>query len=125
MSVIFNGCQSYKVKEINFKQFNEFVENRKTFILYIGSTSCHNCVSFSPKFESVVKEYKIDNAYYIDLDSFNEADKSSFNKIINVAGTPNVVFITNGEEQSSFNRINGDVSKDKIIERLKSNDYIK
>lgn len=125
MCFIFTGCQSYKVKEIGYEEFKTLIENNETFILYIGSASCHNCTSFSPKFESVIEEYEIDNAYYIDLDSLSDDDKSAFNKTINVSGTPNVVFITDGEEQSSFNRINGDVSKDKIIERLKSNDYIK
>ncbi len=122
---LFTGCQNNSINEISYTEFKNKIESKDSFILYIGSASCHNCTEFSPKLEEVINEYKIDNVYYIDLDTFSKEEQNEFNKIINVAGTPNVVFINKGEEGSSFNRINGNVSKEKIIERLKSNDYIK
>lgn len=123
--VFLTGCSSYSLKEINYKEYNKMINEKKDFIIYIGSDTCPNCVSFAPKLESVIKEYKINNVYYINLNSLSEEDKSKFNKSINVSGTPTVAFIENGDEASSFNRINGDVSKEKIISRLKANDYIK
>lgn len=123
--IFISGCSMNTIKEINYKDFNKLIENKETFILYIGSTSCHNCVDFGPKFEEILKENNIKNAKYIDLDKFSDEDKNKLNKIVNVSGTPTVVFIKNGQEESMTNRINGNVSKEKIISRLKSNDYIK
>lgn len=118
------GC-SNNIKEINYNEVNSLIKNKETFILYIGSASCSNCVEFEPKFNSVIKEYNIKNAKYIDLDNFDDDEKNNLNKIINISGTPTVVFIKNGEEESMTNRINGNVSKEKIISRLKANEYIK
>lgn len=121
---LITGCSS-KLNEINYKKFENLVNEKKNFIIYVGSADCHNCTEFSPKFERIIKEYKISNVYYVDLSKFNDEEKNSFNKIINVSGTPTVAFIKNGEEESSFNRINGNVSEEKIKSRLKSNNYIK
>ena len=120
-----SGCSNTKIEEINYEKFNTLISEKKDFILYIGSATCHNCTEFGPRFEKVVKENKIENVYYIDLDELNDDDKKNFNRTINVTGTPTVVFITKGEEKSSFNRINGNVSEEKIIKRLKANNYIK
>lgn len=119
------GCSKSNVKEINFNEFNSLIKDNKTFILYVGSDTCISCKEFSPKFESVINDNNINNVYYIDLDDLSDNDKNSFNKLINVNGTPTVVFINKGEEESTYNRINGNVSTEKIITRLKANDYIK
>ena len=119
------GCSKSSVEEINFNVLNNLIKENKTFILYVGSDTCISCKEFSPKFESVINDNDVSNAYYIDLDNLSDDDKSSFNKIINITGTPTVVFITDGEEESTYNRINGNVSTEKIITRLKANDYIK
>ena len=119
------GCSNVKVEEISYDKFDSLIKNSESFILYIGSASCHNCTEFGPKFEEVIKENNIKNVYYIDLDGLSDEDRKNFNRTINVTGTPTVVFINDGEEESSFNRINGSVSKEKIVQRLKANDYIK
>ena len=49
----------------------------------------------------------------------------NFRKYINISGTPTVCFITNGEEETTLNRISGEVSLETTIERFKSNGYIK
>jgi len=125
MTIIICGCSNASIKKIDYKKFNNLIEKQESFILYIGSASCSNCTEFSPKFENVIKENNISDTYYIDLDEFSDDEKKSLNKVVNITGTPTVVFITDGEEESSFNRINGNVNKDKIITRLKANDYIK
>ncbi|MBQ7141332.1 MAG: thioredoxin family protein [Bacilli bacterium] len=119
------GCSNSVIKKIDYKEFNDLIENQKTFILYVGSASCSNCIEFEPKFKEIIKDHNIRNARYIDLDKFNDEEKNKLNKIINISGTPTVIFIENGEEESMTNRINGNISKEKIISRLKSNNYIK
>jgi len=69
----------------------------------------------------VAKENNI-NIYYIDVDKY---DEDKFSDIISFNGsTPTTIFIKNGEEATTSNRINGDVSKTKIIDKLKSNGFI-
>jgi len=48
-----------------------------------------------------------------------------FNKLISFdGGTPVTIFIKNGEEKTTATRIEGDVSTDKIIDKLKKNGFI-
>ena len=64
-------------------------------------------------------------------DSFESFEKKigqemeEFDSMYTVTGTPTTIFIKNGVETSIMSRINGEVSKDKIISKLKQNEYIK
>ena len=121
---LITGCGGNSVKEISYSDFDKMINNHEDFIIYVGSATCENCKEFSPKFNNIIKEYNIEDVYYVDLDKFSDDEKSKLNKIINISGTPTVAFIDDGTEESSFNRITGNVSEEKIISRLKSNDYI-
>ena len=123
--IFITGCSNNNMSKVNYKEFNKLLENNETFVLYIGSASCSNCLEFEPKFEKVLKDNNIQNVKYIDLDELNDEEKKKKKKKINVSGTPTVIFVNNGQEESMTNRINGNVSKEKIISRLKSNNYIK
>ncbi len=108
--------------ELNLNNLKEKMENKETFILCISKTTCSHCNDYKPKLKSVASEYNID-IYYIDVDKYDEEE---FSNLISFDGsTPTTIFIKNGDEETTSNRINGDVSKSKIIDKLKSNDFIK
>lgn len=108
--------------ELNLNTLKEKIENKETFVLCISKTTCSHCNDYKPKLKSVASEYNID-IYYIDVDKYDEEE---FSNLISFDGsTPTTIFIKNGDEETTSNRINGDVSKSKIIDKLKSNDFIK
>ncbi len=108
--------------ELNLNNLKEKMENKETFVLCISKTTCSHCNDYKPKLKSIASEYNID-IYYIDVDKYNEEE---FSNLISFDGsTPTTIFIKNGDEETTSNRINGDVSKSKIIDKLKSNDFIK
>lgn len=108
--------------ELNLNKLKEKIENKETFVLCISKTTCSHCNDFKPKLKSIASEYNID-IYYIDVDKYDEEE---FSNLISFDGsTPTTIFIKNGDEETTSNRINGDVSKSKIIDKLKSNDFIK
>ena len=72
----------------------------------------------------VLNKYDID-IYHIDNSKLSSSEYAEFRKYINISGTPTVCFITNGEEETTLNRISGEVSLETTIERFKSNGYIK
>ena len=82
------------LKELKYDQVIEKVENKDSFVLLLSQTTCSHCMDFKPKLAKVAKEYKVE------------------------------VFVIDGEEKTAANRINGDVSKEKIISKLKSNGFI-
>ncbi len=112
--------------EIKYDKFIEKIENKETFIFYIGSSECKYCVKFEKALKRVVDEYDVD-VYYINTaeDKMTVEERKDLNDIVNYGGTPTTIFVVEGEVQSKYNRINGAVSSEKIIELFKRNGYIK
>ena len=110
--------------ELTYDEFVQKIDNEESFVLCISLTTCSHCATYKPKLESVAKDYGID-LYYIDIDKYSEEEQEEFEKIINFNdSTPTTVFLKNGKETTASNRINGDVSTSRIIDKLKSNDFI-
>lgn len=124
--LLLTGCSSKDshIKEINLDQFKEKMANKETFSLYIGNENCSHCVAYLPTLKSVLKEYDI-TIYHLDNSKLNDKEYSEFKKYINITGTPTIVFITDGNEETTLNRIVGENSKEDTIERFKTNGYIK
>lgn len=123
--VFLTGCgHNYGLKEISFNKYQTLISEKESFIIYFGRKTCTACESFYPNISEVATNYKV-KVYYIDLDKISESDGLKLDKMINISGTPTTVFITSGEEESTLNRINSSVSIDRIIEKFKTNGYIK
>ncbi len=111
--------------ELTFAQVMDMIKTGEDFPLVISKTDCSHCKSYKPKLEKIAKDYGI-NIYYIDIDRYSEEEQSNFEQIINFGGaTPTTVFLKNGKETTVSNRINGDVTSEKIISKLESNEFIK
>ena len=110
--------------ELTYDEFTEKIDNEESFVLCVSRTTCSHCATYKPKLENVAKDYGID-LYYIDIDKYSDEEQEEFVKVINFNDTtPTTVFLKNGKETTASNRINGDVSTNRIIDKLKSNDFI-
>ena len=124
-TIILSGCSKEEhIKEISLDEFKEKIANKETFAIYIGNKGCSHCVSYRPILEKVLENYDI-TIYHIDNSKLDNKEYAEFRTYINISGTPTVAFITDGEEETTLNRITGEVSRDATIERFKSNGYIK
>ena len=120
--LFFNKSKEGSLIELNITNLESKIENKETFILCISSTTCTHCQDYKPKLKQIAKEYGLD-IYYIDYDKY---DYETFTNLVSFSGsTPTTAFIKNGDETSTATRINGDVSYTKIIEKFKSNGFIK
>ena len=102
----------------------EKIQNKDSFVLLMSQTTCSHCKDFKPKLARISKEYKV-NIYYIEIDLLTDEQNTELKSYFNFSGTPTTVFVKDGEEKSAATRINGDVSEEKIISKLKSNGFIK
>ena len=114
---------SSNLKEIKYEKMMEKVNNKDTFVVLFSQTTCSHCQAFKPKLESVANEFNI-KIYYLETDLLDEDEYKQLKKDFSFSGTPTTLFIINGEEKTAATRINGDVSRDKIISKLKSNGFI-
>lgn len=110
-------------KEIKYDKVIEKIDNKESFVLVLSQTTCSHCMSYKPTVQAVSKKYKL-TIYYLETDLLSDKAKEEFKEYITYSGTPTTVFIINGEETTVANRLNGSVSEERIIEKLKSNGFI-
>lgn len=123
--LIFQSANSKNLIELNCNEVIKKMNNKESFVLCISQTTCSHCFDYKPKLKEIVNTYNI-NIYFIDIDKCSDLEKEKFINYISFDGsTPVTVFIKNGEEKTTANRINGDVSKSKIIDKFKINGIIK
>lgn len=123
--LLLTGCGGIKsYQEISYEKLLTKLENKETFILYIGSSTCTACESFKPTLESVIKDYQI-KVDYLNVEKLSEDELHEFGTIINFGNsTPKVYFIEEGE-YSQYNAIKGTHSYDYVVSKMKNNGYIK
>ena len=122
--ILLTGCGKDSLQEISYNDLEKALNNKETFILEIAQDGCHNCESFSPKFNEILTEYNL-KAVSINLTNITQEENQKLSNLYNTSGTPTVIFIEKGEEPSISRRIVGDVTKEKIVSKLKVAGYIK
>ncbi len=119
------GCGGPKTyDEISYTQLNEMLDDKQDFILFIGSETCSACSAYKVTINKIVEKYGVD-IKYLDISKLNEEEDSEFTSNFAFSGTPTTIFITDGEEKDTYNRINGNEKYSKTIEKIKENGYIK
>ena len=111
-------------EEISYAELNEMLKNKDDFVLFIGSNTCSACTVYRGTLNDVIGEYGVD-VKYIDLSKLSKTESSKLTSKFPITGTPTTIFITDGDEEDSHNRIVGSAVKSKIIEKFKENGYIK
>lgn len=109
--------------ELTFDELEEKINNKDSFILLLSQTTCTHCLEYKPILKKVLAEYDI-VAYEIEIDKLTQTEKAKLKDIANAEGTPNTIFIENGEETNTANRIKGTATESKIKSRLKALGYI-
>lgn len=119
------GCTSNinTIKEIEFSQLQEKIENKETFILEVIQTGCSHCEELSPRLKIILADNHL-TAYSINLYNLTDEERKQLYDITYISGTPTIVFFTNGIEESDH-KIVGAVSNNVIENHLKSLHYIK
>ncbi len=119
-----NSNKSGSLIELDYKTIVDKVDNKDSFILVISQSTCSHCATYRPKLLKISKEYGID-IFYIDYDKESEDNRNQFLKEFNLSGaTPTTIFIKDGKEVSLLNRLEGDMSESKAIEKFKKMGFI-
>ena len=110
-------------QEIKYEEIIEKINDKDSFVVMISQTTCNHCMNFKPKLEDAANDHKL-TIYYIDVDLLKESEADELKSYINYDSTPSTIFIKKGVESSALTRINGDASREKIDNKLKSNGFI-
>jgi len=126
MTLLLTGCGSKKLStytEISYDEFNNMVNDKKSFPLVIGSSTCSACSVFKPTMESFIKKYQVE-VFYIDLSKLSEDDSNNLNSVINFKSTPTTVFFKDGLQTSVYYRLVGSESFSNVVDAYKRMGYI-
>lgn len=111
------------LKEVTMSEVQDKIKNKEDFILYIKQTNCEHCKKFTPRFASVLHDYKL-TAYVLNLSNLTEEDNALMKEVIGeIDGTPTTYFYQDGKK--SMITIDGEQSKDRIRSKLKSAGFVK
>ena len=111
------------VEKIDINQLKEKIDNKDSFILVITQDSCSHCKAFLPVINKIGRDYNI-TFYDISRTGLSEEDSTYLKNLANTSGTPTTVFIVDGEEKATTNRLVGNVAENRVIEKLKVMGYI-
>ena len=117
------NMQADGVKSINISELKEKIDNKDSFVLVITQDGCSHCKSYLPTLRKIANKYNI-TFYDISQTNLSNEDKTYLKNVANIDGTPTTVFIENGEEKSTTNRLVGNVPEYRVIEKLKAIGYI-
>ena len=121
--VLSNTNQLSNVKVIKIDELKEKINNKESFILVITQDGCSHCHAYLPTINKVGKEYNI-TFYDISQTGLSQDNATFLKNVANTSGTPTTVFIEEGEEKSTLNRLVGNVQEYKLIDKLKTMGYI-
>lgn len=128
LTITLSGCSLFEqnagFESITYQEYKELIEQKESFVLEMMSSDCPHCQELKPKLQSVLKEYGI-KIKTINMAKLSDSDYDEFTKTVGTEATPTIFFYKEGEEKSVATRIVGDVSKTKLIEKLKDNGIIK
>lgn len=111
--------------KLNYNEFKKKVDNNDSFVLCVSRTTCSHCNDYKPKLKEVSKKYNI-KIYYTEINEFSNSELDYFKDNFGFdGGTPITMFIKDGKEGTTGSRIEGDVSMEKIVSKLKTNGFIK
>ncbi|MBE6113763.1 MAG: thioredoxin family protein [Erysipelotrichaceae bacterium] len=117
------ACTSKKqgeVREVYTAEVLEMIENKETFVVYLGQTNCGHCKNYAPIVEEVCKEEGA-VIYKVTLDQSEASDNLVFVNEYGLEYTPTTYYFKEGEMITSFV---GVLEADELVDFLKEYDQL-
>lgn len=119
----FNKTEYPYIHELTFKELESKLNNQDSFVLIITQTGCSHCEAYLPVVQNVSNKYKVD-FYVLNRTNISDEERTKLKNIANISGTPTTLFYTSGEEKSALNRLVGQATEYRLVEKLTSEGYI-
>ena len=110
--------------KVNYNEILEKIDNKENFILCVTASECVHCNEYKPKLKKISSKYDI-IIYYTNIDDMTDDEYEEFKDNISFdGGTPVTIFFKEGKENTTATRIEGNVSSEKIIDKMKKNGFL-
>lgn len=122
LCLILVGCGNRTYKEISFSDYEKMMNNKESFILFVGAESCSHCSQYKITLSQILRDYDVE-INYIDIDKLSDSEKGKLKSKVTFSGTPTTFFIKDGVA-SSNRKITGAKGYDDIETALIKYGYI-
>ena len=61
--LIISGCGAKTYDEITYDDLNNMLDDKESFVLFIGSATCTHCDAYKVTLNKVIEEYNVDIKY--------------------------------------------------------------
>lgn len=122
--VLLTGCGGKKgYTELSFNDLQLKLGNKESFVLVIGSSTCSACAKYEETMKNVIKSEKVE-IFYLDLNDLSDDEYSKIYSKYVIQSTPTTIFIKEGIETSTYDRIIGAAGYSDIVDNLKKHGVI-
>ena len=111
------------IVNLNIDMLKDKIDNHESFVLIISRDDCSHCIAYLPVVNKVGEKYGI-TFYDISQTGLSDDDLTYLRNVANISGTPTTVFIIDGEEKNTDNRLKGEAKEYRLVEKLKAMGYI-
>lgn len=126
------------IKEVNYEEISELMNNDVSFILYIGRDDCGDCIEFYPILEEYIDNHDDTGIYYLNIreirdnarkEDASEEEKAFFDEIyetFEIEWTPTIEWIRNGKIYKKYQYLDEDYIKikDREEQKLKRQEFL-
>lgn len=117
------GCGKREYTEVTYNELMNKINDKQSFVVVIGSDTCSACASYKTTMEEVMKDTKVE-IFYLDINELSEEDYAKLKSKFVINSTPTTIFLVDGKELTTYDRLVGSASYDTVINSLKKYGYV-
>ncbi len=120
---LLTGCGQNNYTQLSYTELETKLNNDEDFVLVIGSSTCSACELYEETMKDIMSKNKIE-IFFLDLNALSDEESTKAYSKFHVDSTPTTIFIKDGEETGTHNRIVGAGDYDAVFSKLQQLGYI-
>lgn len=121
--LLFTGCGRKDYTYLSYTDLDAKLNNKDDFVLVIGSSTCTACDAYEETMRDIITKNDIE-IFFLDLNTLSDEESSKVYSKFVYSYTPTTIFIKNGEETGTHNRIVGAGEYKDVLNKLEQLGYI-
>lgn len=120
---LITGCGQRNYTQLSYAELETKLNNKEDFVLVIGSSTCVACEDYEETMKDIMTKNDIE-IFFLDLNALTDEENTKAYSKFHVNSTPTTIFIKEGEETSTYNRIVGAGEYNDVLDKLQQLGYL-
>lgn len=120
---LLTGCGQKNYTQLSYTDLETKLNNKDDFVLVVGSSTCSACENYEVTMKDIMTKNDIE-IFFLDLNSLSDEEYTKVYSKFHVNSTPTTIFIKQGEETGTHNRITIAAEYNDVLDKLQQLGYI-